>query len=444
MSSTLSMWLGILFVVLGIAAVVLQAWLWNPKYWDPVAKKSHAPPFWMGVHRAVGYGYAAIYVVMMVEMVPRLWEYQIELPARTVMHATAAISIGVILVTKIAILRFFRHFEEAMPALGLSLLVCTVVLATLSLPFALRAHGSDAAFTDENRERVRTILTRLELARDGEVRTAEELSTRDALYRGREVVMQRCSTCHDLRTVLVQPRTGSGWLSLNRRMQNKPTLGMPLTDDEVLFATAYLIAITPQLREDVRARREEELARGDAEEGLGGEAGPIEEGSSDVGPSDAGSGDAGPGDAVDAGVADAELDAGSADAELDAGTVDGGRRVRRRRDAGVDGGSPVASVGGTPVAVTVEPPRSVPDAGVPPVIAPPPERLVYSASLARQILDRRCTDCHGLSDIEAHGGDDRAGWASMLRRMIRQGAELDSEETRVLVQYLSTMYPLPN
>ena len=432
MSSTLSMWLGILFVVLGIAAVVLQAWLWNPKYWDPVAKKSHAPPFWMGVHRAVGYGYAAIYVVMMVEMVPRLWEYQIELPARTVMHATAAISIGVILVTKIAILRFFRHFEEAMPALGLALLVCTVVLATLSLPFALRAHGSDAAFTDENRERVRTILSRLELARDGEVRTAEELSTRDALYRGREVVMQRCSTCHDLRTVLVQPRTGSGWLSLNRRMQNKPTLGLPLTDDEVLFATAYLIAITPQLREDVRARREEELARGDAEEGLGGA--PLEV--------DAGA-------AIDAGVMPAALDAGSLDAvldagvaaELDTGAVDGGRRVRRRRDGGVDTGASAAVAVEPP---RVEPPRSVPDAGVPAVIAPPPERLVYSASLARQILDRRCTDCHDLSDIEAHGGDDRAGWASMLRRMIRQGAELDSEETRVLVQYLSTTYPLPN
>lgn len=430
------MWLGILFVVLAIAAVVLQAWLWNPKYWDPVAKKSHAPPFWMGVHRAVGYGYAAIYVVMMVEMVPRLWEYQIELPARTVMHATAAISIGVILFTKIAILRFFRHFEEAMPALGLALLVCTVVLATLSLPFALRAHGSDAAFTDENRERVRTILSRLELDRDGEVRTAEELSTRDALYRGREVVMQRCSTCHDLRTVLVQPRTGSGWLSLNRRMQNKPTLGMPLTDDEVLFATAYLIAITPQLREDVRARREEDLARGDAEEGLGGAPLEVDPGIDAIEVPDAGALDA----VLDAGTLDAgtaEFDAGTQ--ELDAGVGDGGRRARRRRDAGVDAGSTAVA----PPAV-VEPPRSLPDAGVPLVIEPPPERLVYSASLAREILERRCTDCHGLSDIEAHGGDDRAGWAAMLRRMIRQGAELSSEETRVLVQYLSTTYPLPN
>jgi hypothetical protein len=49
------MWLGILFVLLAISAVLLQAWLWNPKYWDPVAKKSHAPPFWMKVHRGVGW-----------------------------------------------------------------------------------------------------------------------------------------------------------------------------------------------------------------------------------------------------------------------------------------------------------------------------------------------------------------------------------------------------
>lgn len=413
MSSTVSMWLGILFVILGIAAVLLQAWLWNPKYWDPAAKKSHAPPFWMAVHRAVGWAYAVLYVVMMIEMLPRLWEYQIELPARTVIHATAAIAIGVILVTKIVILRFFRHFEEAMPALGFGLLLCTIVLATLSLPFALRAHGSDAAFTDENRARVRDILSRLELARDGELRTAEELSSREALERGREVVMHRCASCHDLRTVLVQPRTGSAWLALNRRMQNKPTLDVPLSDDEVLFATAYLIAITPQLREDVRARRDEALARGEAEDVLGvPEVPPIAE--------------------LDAGVM--MPDAGTM--ATDAGTVpqvDAGRRPRRRRDAG---GPPDAGVR----VVVAEPPPAPPDAGPPP--PPAEERLVYSAALARDILDRRCTECHGLSDVDAHGGDDRAGWSAMLRRMIRQGAELTSEETRILVQYLSTTYPL--
>ncbi|MDQ3035424.1 MAG: hypothetical protein M3Y87_23670, partial [Myxococcota bacterium] len=258
MSVTLSMWLGVAFLALCVIAVVLQAWLWNPKYWDPVAKKSHAPRFWMGVHRVVGYAYAAIYVVMMFYMVPRLWEYQVELPARTVIHAVAAITIGVVLVTKIMILRFFRHFEESMPALGMVLLVCTILLGSLSLPFAFRAHGSAEVMTAENRERVQRILGSLEL-RDGF--TAEGLATVSALEAGREVVVRECTLCHDLRTILSEPRTGSGWLSLCRRMQQKPTLGQPLSDEDVHVATAYLVAITPALRDDAQQRRDEEEER---------------------------------------------------------------------------------------------------------------------------------------------------------------------------------------
>jgi len=126
---------------------------------------------------------------------------------------------------------------------------------------------------------------------------------------------------------------------------------------------------------------------------------------------------------------------------LDAGVAvrpDGGRRPRRRRDAGTSRDAGAQPSEPEPTS------RAVPDAGRPVSrdAGPPAERLVYSAALARQILDRRCTECHDLSDIEAHGGDDRAGWSAMLRRMIRQGAELDTEETRVLLQYLTTTYPL--
>ena len=91
MSTTGSMWLGIAVVALGVAATVLQAWLWRfPMVPDPGGPdpngRSTAPRGWTHVHRAMGVAFVAIYVVMMVEMVPRLWEYQVELPARTVVH----------------------------------------------------------------------------------------------------------------------------------------------------------------------------------------------------------------------------------------------------------------------------------------------------------------------------------------------------------------------
>jgi hypothetical protein len=404
MSTTLSMWLGIAFVVLAIAAVLLQAWLWNPKYWDHEHKKSHAPRFWMNVHRAVGYAYAALYVAMMFEMVPRLWEYQVELPARTVVHAAMAITIGVLLVVKILVLRFFRWFEEGMPLIGLGLLVCTIVLAAFSVPFALRAHGSDEAFSATNRRRVRTILERLDLPAH---RNAERLSSEDSLRQGREVVVQRCAQCHDLRIVLAEPRTGSGWLNTCRRMQDKPTIDRPLSNDEVLFATAYLVAITPALQESVRQQREVELAREEAADAVGEEPEPTPSAPAPI--------------ALDAGVPMA-----------DAGTMEpdaGRRRVpirRRRRDAGVEPASEPEVVR-PPAPIVEEQP------------APP---LFYNAGVARRLMNERCsTECHGLADIQDHGGDDMAGWSSIVARMVRRGAELDSNEARIVARYLSNTYP---
>ncbi len=428
---SISIVLGLAFVCLAIGAVVLQAWLWGPRYWDPVVKKSLAPRRWVLVHRAVGWAFVALYVGFLAEMVPRLWQYQVELPARTVVHITAAVVIGVVLAVKVAVLRFFRHFEEAMPTLGVILLVATVVLAVFSILPALRAHGTSAVFATENRERVERILGRLDL---GEAWSAQELSTGASLTRGREVVVHRCSSCHDLRTVIAEPRTGAGWLSVTRRMQDKPTLAEPLSDDEVLLATAYLVAITPVLRDDLQRRASESDDRAEAAAAL------VEPGSPGVTIADSQvlvvepqtSGDV-------AGDAAVPLDGGIPDAGV---AVDAGRRPRRprARDGGGDPAGETANVVGAPPAEAVD--ASLGSAGAtlstrPGPVAPPR----YSAALAREILDRRCTDCHGLEDVERYGGADRSGWSGLLQRMVRRGAELDAAEARMLVQYLAATYP---
>ena len=100
------MWLGIIFLGLCIVAVLLQAWLWGPRFWNEETKKTEAPRSWLMLHKICGYLYLLIYMVMMWNMVPRMWEYQYELPARTVFHAVVAIIIGVLLISKILILMF--------------------------------------------------------------------------------------------------------------------------------------------------------------------------------------------------------------------------------------------------------------------------------------------------------------------------------------------------
>jgi len=248
-STTVNTSLGLLFVVLAIVAVLLQAWLWGPQFWDDVAKKTRAPRAWLRVHRMVGYTFAIIYVVMMWQMVPRLWHYQFELPARTVFHAVAAITLGVILVTKISIIRFFRHFEEAMPKLGFGILLCTIILSVLSLPFSLRAHALDRS--TENARRVQRLLTELSLPGVD----VTKVSGARGLERGREVLTTGCVTCHDLRTILAKPRDARGWYDIVQRMAEKPmVIGEPIKDSEIPFVTAYLIALTPSLQASVKLK----------------------------------------------------------------------------------------------------------------------------------------------------------------------------------------------
>lgn len=419
LSHALSLTLGVVFVVLAVAAVILQAWLWNPKYWDPVAKKSNAPPTWMRVHRIVGYAYALIYFVMMWHMVPRLWGYAIELPARTVAHAIAAIIIGCVLSTKIAILRWFRHFEEAMPALGMVLLVSTVVLVALSLPFGIRAYAG-VDLDEDARARVDRVLSSIETETPIDAHT---LSAPDSLAHGRAVLTTQCTQCHDLRTILAEPRTGPRWHTLVVRMAAKPTLGLTIGEADEWALTAYLISITPTLQQ-ASATRYDELVRDRA----------AVEAAEPAEPPDAGSV---PDDAA-ARTADAELVSDAATS--DAATSDAGVRARRphrpRPDAsGVDAGVIVvaAALGREPT-----PPAPVP----PPAPASEPA-LVYSASLGRQLLTERCEDCHASDELDEHGGDDRVGWSGVVRRMIARGATLTADEARVLATYLASARPLP-
>lgn len=381
MSTTISMWLGILFLVLGIAAVVLQAWLWNPIYWDEVEKKTHAPKAGLLVHRWVGIAFTIIYVVLMWEMIPRLWEYQVELPARTVMHAVAAIVLGVLLFTKLIILRFFRHFEESMPALGFGILICTIVLATLSIPFALRAQGVGVeAFDDSNVERVRKLMAKLELRETAP--SVDTLTSEDGFRRGRQVLVGPCVRCHDMRTVLAKPRSAKGWYKVVDRMLEKPSVfGEPLDAADVPYVTAYLVAITPEIQESRQLEAEAERKRGEL-------------------------------------VANvlAELTGSAPEPEP---------------EPEPEMGSEMGSEGGDAAAPEPEPEPAKPAA--------------VDTSKGPELLEKYCTDCHELDEVTDYGGGDLATWTKVMRDMIvEEEAECPEDAAAIITQYLVETYPPKN
>src|SRR5437867_2161171 len=206
--------LGIVFLLLSAAGTFLMFHLWGFPF-DHENLKSTAPKKLMLTHRLIGYTYAIVYVYMMSQMVPRLWSYEVEFPARTVAHLVLGMTIGILIVVKVAIVRFFKHLEsQLVPFLGIALFVCSFLLVGLSIPFAMKElylHKSavgGSAFSQENIERVKMLLPKAGFSGNAPL---DDLATMKSLKQGRDVLLSKCVQCHDLRTVLVKPRTPENW-----------------------------------------------------------------------------------------------------------------------------------------------------------------------------------------------------------------------------------------
>ena len=250
--------LGIIFLVTGIATTFLMYRLWGYPF-DHERHKSEAPPSLMLLHRVLGYIYAAAYIYLMIQMVPRLWSYQIELPPRTVLHLALGMAVGAILLVKCIIVRFFKHLEGTLaPFLGTSLLVATVVLVGLSAPIALReayafrAGGSLGATSRE------WVSAQLATAGLDDRSKCDGLTSAGGLRAGRDVLYTKCVACHDLRTVLARPRTAQNWRETVLRMADRAVMISPISEQEQWHVTAYLIAISPDLQRSAKQQRDQQ------------------------------------------------------------------------------------------------------------------------------------------------------------------------------------------
>jgi cytochrome c2 len=258
MNTLVSAILGIAFVVLATGLVFLMYHLWGYPF-DKATRTSAAPRGLMLLHRGLGYAFVVLYVFMMTQMVPRLFRYQVELPPRTVVHICLAITIGLLLLVKITILRWFRHLEEWMPFLGTGILICTYLMVGLSTPFALReyllrkgATGGDVV-SKANLERLEKVLPNAGFPKEAPL---AELSKPENIRKGRDVLLRKCVTCHDLRTVLLRPRPPQDWVKTVTRMADKPILDDDITEEQQWAVATYLIAITPELKSSAAKARD--------------------------------------------------------------------------------------------------------------------------------------------------------------------------------------------
>lgn len=120
----------------------------------------------------------------------------------------------------------------------------------LSVPFALREAFSrevsgQSVFSNENRARVERLLAVAGLPDEAPL---DELASFHALRSGRDVLLRQCVQCHDLRTILMQPRTPENWVRTVTRMAERSRLWDPIEERDQWITSAYLIAIMPDLQ----------------------------------------------------------------------------------------------------------------------------------------------------------------------------------------------------
>jgi hypothetical protein len=252
--------LGIAFLTLGFAAVFLMFKIWGYPF-DEERQISTAPTALVLIHRLVGLAYVVLYLLLMVQMVPRIFDYQVEFSPRTVAHLMLGVTIGVILILKLSIIRYFKHFSGVIPYLGCGLLWCTTMVVSLSVPFAFKesywSQGAvgGSAFSVQNMERLSRLIP---TAGFPQAAPLAELSQEHQLRSGRKVLLTQCVTCHDLKTILTRPRTPADWVRTVERMANRQIFD-PIEEQEQWAVSAYLIAISPELQNSAKARRVEQM-----------------------------------------------------------------------------------------------------------------------------------------------------------------------------------------
>lgn len=243
MSMQNTIWLGVVMAAIAVVNASLMAWLWRfPMRPDPTGREVHgistAPRWGTNLHRALGYVFVVTYAVLLFEMLPRIWEYRVA-TAVSVVHGALGILVGLLLATKIAVIRRFRQFGHRLPWIGGSLAVTTLLVAGLGIVPAWMV-----------------------------LRPMTPLSPE--LARGRDVVSHKCNQCHGASMIAGEREDARKWGRIVREMQrfSRTIPGKePITDEERLLAAAYLAQTRGEADDDGEEIEEETDEENDRREG---------------------------------------------------------------------------------------------------------------------------------------------------------------------------------
>jgi ferredoxin-NADP reductase/mono/diheme cytochrome c family protein len=211
--SPLSALLGLLFILLGAAAVclILEA-----------SRRTHsatARDCIIQAHRAAGYLFIALFCAMTWFMFLKVKDVPDELPLRSMLHILVAMVLAPLLLVKVIIARYYKSSGTILVPLGITIFTLGFVLiASAAGPYLLR--------------KVTVKDISLDAIHMGEAKID--------LQSSEELMQKRCARCHNLDRVVGARKDARGWLATVNRMRGLPGSGISEPDARVILS--YLIS----------------------------------------------------------------------------------------------------------------------------------------------------------------------------------------------------------
>jgi ferredoxin-NADP reductase len=169
-------------------------------------------------HRAGGYLYLALYLVMLYFMFRRVQEAPDELAPRALIHMILGLTLAPLLFLKLLIARHFKAQSQYLTPLGFLLFTLSFVLVGMTTgPYWLR----------------RAPMQTVSMPSVG--LSAEPIDLRQA----EELMHARCGRCHNLDRVVGARKDAAGWLQTVNRMRALPGSGISEADARTVFI--YLV-----------------------------------------------------------------------------------------------------------------------------------------------------------------------------------------------------------
>jgi mono/diheme cytochrome c family protein len=208
-NSSVSFWLGILFVLVG----ALNVWLILQS--SARVRTAKAGARLIAAHRIGGYIFIALFCVMGYFMIARLGDVSGGASPTIMIHLTLAMVLSPLLFVKVLVARYYRSYHSFLMPIGLVIFVLSFVLI-----------GITAGPSLAHKTRMQTVsLASIDLP-------PAAIDINMAARRMEE----RCSKCHNLDRIAGAHKDARGWLTTVNRMRALPDSGISAEDSQIIIS----------------------------------------------------------------------------------------------------------------------------------------------------------------------------------------------------------------